>query len=230
MRIFLFILLLLTGVAMVGYLYQEDILPVKQIQIDGEVEHIDLHAVEQTLLPFVQNGLLSVDVTALQQALVTIPWVAQVRVSRMWPDTVHVWLSEPHAVALWADSGVVSQDGQVYYLPPHSQLPHLPVFEGLEGESPMMLDYYQHMQVILDPYQLKIERLVLSPRQAWEVQLDNGMVVRLGQQDILERLQRLMSVYPQLTAKSTEPIEYVDLRYPNGFAVKLRQENTVTNL
>lgn len=229
MRIFLLLLILITGAIGVGYVYQNEILPVQQIQIDGDLQHIDMQEIEQTLLPYVQHGLLGVDVMGLQQSLMTVPWVAEARVSRMWPHTVHVWLTEPEPIALWADSGVVGTEGRVYYLPANTELPDLPVFEGLEGQAPIMLDSYQQMQEILIPYQLQIKRLVLTPRQAWEMELDNGMIIRLGQQQPLEPLKRFVQIYPQLAAEPQQ-IEYVDLRYPNGLAVKMRGQDAVEAL
>lgn len=222
MRIFLLILILIAGGITVGYVYQNDLLPVKQIQIDGDLQRIDMQTVEQILLPYVQHGLLGIDVMAIQQSLQTVPWVAQARVSRMWPDTVHIWLAEPQPIAVWANSGVVSSDGRVYYLPQEIELPDLPIFEGIEGQSAIMLEQYHQMQNLLQAENLYIVRLVLTSRGAWETELNNGIVVRLGQTVPLERLQRFLSVYPELIADPNQaPIEYVDLRYPNGIAVKM---------
>ncbi|MFI4954424.1 MAG: cell division protein FtsQ/DivIB [Gammaproteobacteria bacterium] len=225
MRIFLLILIMIAGGITVGYVYQNELLPVKQIQIDGELQRIDMQDVEQILLPYVQHGLLGIDVMAIQQSLMGVPWVAQARVSRMWPDTVHIWLAEPQPVAVWANNGVVSQEGIVYYLPAGAELPNLPVFEGLEGQSPIMLEHYQQMQSVLASQNLNIVRLVLTPRGAWELELDNGIVVRLGQSEPLERLQRFLTVYPELISDPNQHIEYVDLRYPNGLAVKSREKS-----
>jgi cell division protein FtsQ len=223
MRIFLLILIMLAGGIAVGYVYQNELLPVSQIQIDGDLERINMQEVEQILLPHVQHGLLGIDVMALQQSLMTVPWVAQARVSRMWPDTVHIWLAEPQPIAVWANSGVVSQEGVVYYLPSGVELPDLPIFEGLEGQAPVMLAHYQQMQPLLTPQSLQIQRLVLTPREAWELELNNGIVIKLGQHETLDRLQRFLAVYPELMSDPEQSVEYVDLRYPNGIAVKMRE-------
>jgi cell division protein FtsQ len=99
MRIFLLIFILVIGALTVGYVYQNEILPVNQVQIDGDLQRVDMQAVEKILMPYVQHGLLGIDVIALQQSLQTVPWVAQARVSRMWPDAVHIWITEPQPVA-----------------------------------------------------------------------------------------------------------------------------------
>jgi cell division protein FtsQ len=68
------------------------------------------------------------------------------------------------------------------------------------------------------------ESLVLSNRYAWTVKLDNGMTVELGRDQgdavLKERIARLVAVYPQLLERLQGKIESVDLRYPNGMALK----------
>lgn len=222
MKTLLFLLILLIGAGTVVYVYQGEMLPVQNIQIDGDVQHVNMAAVEKIIMQHVQHGLLRTNLGAMQQELTAVPWVGQARVSRVWPDTLHIWLEEPRAAALWADSGIVSQDGHVFYLPRGAELPHnLPVFEGIEGQIPLMLKEYQQMQAMLTPLNLAITRVILTPRFAWEVVLNNGMTLRLGQQQIIERIQRFVSAYPRLAASSPDSIEYVDLRYPNGFALKM---------
>ena len=36
-----------------------------------------------------------------------------------------------------------------------------------------------------------------------------------------ERLAKFVSVFPQALGKSRQPPDYVDLRYPNGFAIHI---------
>ena len=67
--------------------------------------------------------------------------------------------------------------------------------------------------------------LLLSPRLAWQVRLDDGMVLELGREQpkapIALRLERFVDIYPTvLAARSPRPAA-VDLRYPNGFALRL---------
>ena len=61
-------------------------------------------------------------------------------------------------------------------------------------------------------------------RYAWTVKLDNGMTVELGREQssttLRERVDRLIGIYPQLAASLQDRIESVDMRYPNGLALK----------
>jgi len=78
---------------------------------------------------------------------------------------------------------------------------------------------YAKFTGIVAPLGTKIERVVLSPRHAWQLRLANGLHLALGRDaDLAEnRLRRFVEVYPTVKNKN----EYVDLRYPNGFAVRV---------
>ena len=59
-------------------------------------------------------------------------------------------------------------------------------------------------------------------RGAWEFRLDNGVTVRLGRRQVDERFERFMNAAARLVAVRASDIDYIDLRYTNGFAVGWR--------
>ena len=67
-------------------------------------------------------------------------------------------------------------------------------------------------------------RVVLTQRHAWQLKLGNGMHIMLGRDADLaeERLRRFVDAYPSVRKKQHE---YVDLRYPNGFALRVPDWN-----
>ncbi len=69
---------------------------------------------------------------------------------------------------------------------------------------------------------LQAVQLALSARHAWQLRLNNGMVLELGREDMRQRLARFVAV--QRTEgrglRTEGGVTYVDLRYRNGFAVR----------
>jgi cell division protein FtsQ len=59
----------------------------------------------------------------------------------------------------------------------------------------------------------------LDERGAWELRLGDGLQVRLGRQDVHERLERFIRLASPMVAKRVGEISYVDMRYTNGFSV-----------
>ena len=51
--------------------------------------------------------------------------------------------------------------------------------------------------------------------------LDDGMQLELGREQVKERLGKFVSAYPVTLGSLAQPVGYVDLRYPNGFAARM---------
>ena len=52
--------------------------------------------------------------------------------------------------------------------------------------------------------------------------LDSGVTVRLGRRDVDQRLERFIRTASQVMAHRFRDINYVDMRYSNGFAIGWR--------
>ena len=67
--------------------------------------------------------------------------------------------------------------------------------------------------------------MVLTPRYAWQLRLQDGMQVMLGRdapdRPVEARLARFVAVYAETVGKMQQQHAYVDLRYPNGFALRV---------
>ena len=61
----------------------------------------------------------------------------------------------------------------------------------------------------------------LTPRRAWQVKLDSGPTLELGRHDIEARLAQFVAVHARTVGTLNRHIDYIDLRYPNGFAVRI---------
>jgi cell division protein FtsQ len=61
----------------------------------------------------------------------------------------------------------------------------------------------------------------VSPRRAWQLRLDNGLTLELGREQIEARLARFVGAYDRTLGRLGRRIEHVDLRYSNGFAVRM---------
>jgi len=61
----------------------------------------------------------------------------------------------------------------------------------------------------------------VTPRRAWRVRLDAGPTLELGREDVEARLGRYLEVHQRSVGALQRRIDYVDLRYANGFAVRI---------
>ena len=63
-----------------------------------------------------------------------------------------------------------------------------------------------------------IKGVTIDDRGAWQVTLDNDIVLKLGRGDWKPKLDRFVTIYPQIEVPEGKRIDYVDLRYASASA------------
>jgi len=93
------------------------------------------------------------------------------------------------------------------------------------GAEREVAEQYARFQRAVAPLGTSVERVTLSARLAWQLRLASGLNVMLGRdtEAAQERLSRFVAVYERTLGRIPRKHEYVDLRYPNGFALRLRE-------
>lgn len=202
--------------------------PLNTIRVVGDVEHVGLAQVVETLQGRVRGTFFSVDIDAIRALFETLAWVRHAEVRRLWPDGLEVRLEEHVALARWGqerDARLVDTYGEPFRGRVETKLP---VFSGPPASEGMVTRRYAEFRRALAPLGLEPRSISLSARYAWQLELSNGMTVKLGRDrdkdDIADRLARFVSAYPYTVGKIERRLEYVDLRYPNGFAVRASDE------
>ena len=194
------------------------VFPLREVRVLGELSHVTREQVETTSRRHLAGNFFTVDIAGARRAFERLPWVRRVEVRRVWPDRLHVFLEEHVALARWGDSALVNTHGELFSAASDAVLP---VFSGPSGTAPEVARRYQRLRAALAPAGLAPATLTLSERRAWELRLEGGLLLRLGRDQVEERLATFLSVYAQTVAPVVTRLEYVDLRYPNGFAVRL---------
>jgi cell division protein FtsQ len=100
---------------------------------------------------------------------------------------------------------------------------NLPGFIGPEGSAATMLERYRELNGRLAEIKRHPTELTLSPRAAWQVRLDNGVLIDLGRDQpkvpLAERIDRFIAHYAAAQDK-TGAFAAADMRYPNGFVLR----------
>lgn len=212
-------LLLIVSVLFVNKIKEINQFPIKQVKVYG-VNHLAEEEVQHVMTPLVSKGFFAVEVESIKDQISQLPWVSDVSVRRVWPDQVIVAISERKPVALWNENSLLSSNGEIFS-PDASTFPkRLPHFVGPEGEQIHMLEFYSRIDHSLSPLHLKIAQLELTPYLSWNVTFDSGMIVHVGYKDVLTRINHFVKVYRKIVGERGANVDYVDLRYPNGLAVR----------
>lgn len=197
--------------------------PIRDVQVTGRFQHVSPGEIEQAVAREVHGeGLLTVDLAAVSRAIHTLPWVDAVSVERDWPHGLSVLVVEQVAAARWGQDGLVNSGGVLFA----TGISHFPAglarLSGPDGSEAEVTERYLAMQRRLVDAGLTITALRLDPRGAWQLDLANGITVRLGRSQVDERFEKFMSAALAIVERRAADISYVDMRYTNGFAIGWR--------
>jgi len=197
----------------------------KTIVVEGSLERVQSHEIVNALQGHLSGTFFTVDLEAVRALFESIPWVRRAELRRRWPDCLEVRIEEQVALARWGQSRetqLVNAQGELFRGKTDASLP---VLAGPAGTAGEVARRYVAFRDLLAPLGLEPRQLLLSSRLAWQLKLSNGLTIQLGRDSdkdrVEERLARFASAFPQTLAKSRQRLEYVDLRYPNGFALRV---------
>ena len=204
--------------------------PLKQISIKAihgthpdsvTLQQITREQIEPIVRNEISGNFFTVDLAAVRQVFMKLPWIRDMKIQRDWPHGLKLMLEEHVVLARWGSKALVNTYGEIFHAVVDEKLP---VFLGsTEKNSQEVAQRYTRFNQLLAPLQQNIAEIGVSPRYAWHIRLETGTVLELGRNEVEARLARYASVYNYSIAQLSqqEPLAYMDLRYPNGFAVRM---------
>jgi len=219
---------LLTALALVllvftasALLLRSALFPLREVTVRGALTHTPHGEIERAGRAAAARNFFGVDLAAVRAAFERLPWVRRVDVRRVWPDRLEVTLEEHVALARWDGGGAVNTFGERCAAEADARLP---LFAAPAGSEAEVTRRYRLFSERLAALGMPIERVLLSPRHAWQLSLANGLQLVLGRdaadEPVEARLARFVAAYPASLGRISGRHEYVDLRYTNGFALR----------
>lgn len=192
--------------------------PVTQVEVTGVLANTT-QAEIRAALPPASGNFFALELAEVRASVERLPWVRRVSVRRVWPDRLELAVEEHVALARWGDDGLVNIHGEKFSARSKAALPSFLAPAGTSAEVALR---YRRFSAIVEPLGTTLERVVLTQRHAWQLKLANGLHVMLGRdgEQAEMRLRRFVEAYAQ-GALPTGKREYIDLRYPNGFALRV---------
>lgn len=197
-----------------------DAWPIEWLDVEGEIRRTSAEQIRAAVVVHADQGFFAVDLAAVRRAVEELPWTESGEVRRRWPDTLVISVREHRPVARWNETDLLNHRGERFAVPGAAELQGLPWLEGPEARLEDVLDTWTQMHHELSTINTGIERVTLDDRGAWEVRLSNDIILRLGREDPVGRVQRYVKVADELRGLREFAPELVDLRHTNGLAVR----------
>ncbi|CAN5392873.1 cell division protein FtsQ/DivIB [soil metagenome] len=216
-----------------AWLVRQPVFNLSAIRVGGELTHNNAVTLRANVTPKLAGNFLTVDLEATRAAFETVPWVRRAVVQREFPNRLKVVLYEHRAVAYWGPEGdarLLNNQGEVFDANPGDiETEELPMLGGPKGQAPQVLQAYQTLLPLFEEMDTVLEQLQLSELGSWRARLDSGGVIELGHGSLAEvqaRTRRFIDTVVQVSAGFGRGVESADLRYANGYALKLRGVTT----
>jgi len=223
---------LLFAYAGLQLLLRSPLFPLKEVVVRGPLKNVNPGDVENAM-DGVGGNFFAADLAAVRGRLERVAWVRGADLRRIWPDRIEVRLEEHVAFARWGGGGLVNTYGEPFSAPiDEERARKLPQLAGPAGTEREVARRYRSFTALLAPLGEAPASVVLTPRYAWQLRLDapeagvlNLELGRDGTEPVEQRLARFVAAYPQtlgqLPRAGGADGSHVDLRYPNGFALRV---------
>ncbi len=218
--IFMVIIILLIRPILSKKVAQE--IPIRYVQVEGAFQYLDKKDIQNTISPLVQSGYFSVDLQMIQYSVMGLPWVEKVQVQRIWPDRLKLRIYEQQPVVRWLSDSLLNIRGDVFTPGSIERFQSLPVLYAPLGQRHRLLRVMEGVQLSLMDLGLYLTEFRVSDRQSWLLAMENGMVIQLGRFQPLHKFSLLMQALMIVGSELVEKMAYIDMRYPNGYAVRWR--------
>jgi len=218
---FVYVLIFFTLMFLVYQLMTSSNFPINEIGIKGEYENINKRQINLIKNKFINKNFFGINLESTRQAFKKLPWIRDVSIRRDWNNFGLLVEIESHKpIARWNNRGLVNTFGEIFHAAYEDDLP---LFVGPDEFTKEMTVKFNQINKILEKESMQIGTISLSNRLSWEIYTNNHMRIFLGKENknnIINKLNILMENYHRVLSELKSQIDYIDLRYKDGFAVK----------
>ena len=215
------LLMVLGSIAYVSQL--DNLLPIKKIKLTGSFEHIAQQEIESVLKSYIGEDFFSLDIHTLQQKLGEKSWAESVSIRRVWPDMLDITIIERKPMARWDDKHLVS-DQAIVFAAKTENFRQLPLIHARSEKLSQLLSRYYTLSRRFEGLGETLISLREDSRGALDIELSDGLLIKVGRAQLEHKIARLMTIYEQQIKPRRAEIRQLDLRYSNGFAVAWKKE------
>lgn len=216
-----------------AWLMRQSLFNLSAIHVQGDLTHNNAVTLRANVAPKLAGNFLTVDLDSTRVAFEAVPWVRRAVVQREFPSRLKVILQEHKPIAYWGPEGdarLVNSFGEVFEANQGDvEAEDLPLLNGPKGQAPLVLQAYQLLSPMFEEIDAVLEQLQLTGQGSWRAQLDSGAVIELGHGspgEVQARARRFIATLTQVSERFGRDLASADLRYGNGYAVKLRGVTT----
>lgn len=197
-------------------------LAITDIEITGQTETSEVEVLENLGIGDFPS-LVTFDVEQAKAGVESLPWIDQVTIRKLYPDTLQVSVTERKPFAIWQNGATVSlvdETGRVLDTHVGERYAGLPFVVG-EGANKRVAEYVALLEGVpsLKP---RIRAGVLISDRRWNIVLSGGVELLLPEKDPADALVQVVALDDGSQILSRE-VSAIDLRLPNRLVFRLTE-------
>jgi cell division protein FtsQ len=200
--------------------------PINTVRLESPLHRVTEQEVRMLLARYTESGFLGVDVQDLRDELELNPWVDRATVRRVWPDELVIMIDEHRPIARWGNQSLLNERGEVFSPPMRGSEIDLPALSGPDGSETLVLEMFEHFNAVMSAIEMELHTLSVDARGSWNAAVADGPVLRIGRENLDERVTRFVRLVNGGLAEQLANAERIDLRYSNGISVSNKTDAT----
>jgi len=193
--------------------------PIQQYNMTTPLNYIKPTEVDVIMSRYLGLSFWEVELDIIQSELTRLDWASKAQVRRNWPDQLYVSIEEQKPVARWGDSGLVNQEGGVFYPKEQYEFHNLVILDGELSDSADILVALSVFQEKLTQIDFTVSALKRQLDGVWRIELLDGSEIVLESEESGHKLAKFVAAYSKLSKGLRKSPQIYDLRYSNGFIV-----------
>ncbi len=199
---------------------------IDNVKVSGNLQTSEIDILQQLGLDG-SSSVVFLSAANARQKLMDLPWVENAEVRKVYPNTVEIKLSERTAYGIWQhgdELSLIEKDGKVIAPLRDNKFASLPLFvgDGAQLEAAAFAEQLSNWPDI----QSRITAYICVGGRRWDLRMDNGVVVRLPEENIA-RAMHALSTLEQDQQVLERDIQTVDLRLPDRTTIQLTADAAV---
>jgi len=205
---------------------EESFFFIKNIRINGN-EQLKDGDIMGRITPYLKETLFSVDASKMQEAIISHPFVREVRIKRIYPFSIIIDVKEKKPSALWVNTGgevnVLDENGEPYRQLARSDIRDMFIINAKEKTDVKSL--YKEVNAWFTEGVIKkdaVSEVAYNNGNITIFGMGDGVEIILGKEDQKERLKRAVAVLEDAKKRGLL-IKCIDARFERGAIIQERK-------
>ena len=225
-KLFIFFILLTATVFVLSEIYNNKIkyFEIKKISLNKKLVNSSKENIENISKKYLKGkSFFNFKIDYLILELNKVEWVRNVDIRRVYPNEVSITIEEHQPVAIWNNKRYINNFGELFEVKIIKK--NLPLLQSDEDRIKEIFDYFYQFNenLRLNNLEYKINKIEENEIRSVTIFLTSGLYIKLGSKNVKNKINLFFKVYKSLKTRDLKKIRYIDMRYSNGFSLRLEK-------